>query len=363
MRPILKTLCLALLTAGALSHQTLSAQSTPVTAAEAEKLSVQLEESMNKGNPEVLNQLIYFPDFIVRTRSKSRFKDNVDTLTKIATDFGLFTIGNSTLETIKNGSFLLVRGFVKDEETHLLFRAFGNGGLNYEDITLRKIKDSVRAVDIFSYQLGESYAKLFSYLIADMETPDAHSSMSSTEKYGTMFQNAYSHKNYIVAKSAFEKFDDQTQNDKHLSMQYMLACKQLNEKAFRKSADHFITLFPDEPTPYLLIINEYADSKEHGSYSHAIDKLDTALHLDPFLDYLRGNLVMKLGDLRTGLHFYEAVFNYDPGIWQNTEKLVACKVVNNQLVQANDAINLYTHTPGYRKELVETLYASYPGLK
>jgi tetratricopeptide (TPR) repeat protein len=363
MHPILKTLGMALLTAGAMNHQTLSAQNTPVTTAEAEKLSVQLEESITRGDPEPLNHLIYFPEFIKRTGSKSHFIDNVDTLTKIANGFGLFNIGKSTLEITKNGSFKLVHGFIQHEEMHLLFRAFGDGGLNYQDITLTKVKDSIRAVDIFSYQLGESYARLFSYLIEDMETSDAHSSMTSREKYGTIFENAFNHKNYSAAKSTFEKFDDQTQNDKHLSLQYMLACQQLSEKSFRKSVDRFISLFPEEPTPYLLMMKEYADTREYGDYSHAIDKLDTLLHFDPFLDYLRGNVVMKLGDSRAGLHFYQSAFDYDPGIWQNTEKLVACKVVNNELVQANEAINLYSHTPGYRKELVEALYADYPALK
>jgi len=354
---------MALLTASAMNHQTLSAQNTPVTNAEAQKLSIQLEESINKGDPEVLNHLIYFPEFITRTRSRSHLIDNMDTLIKIANGFGLFNIGNSTLEITKNGSFRLVHAFVKNEEMHLLFRAFGDGGLNYQDITLIKVKDSIRVVDIFSYQLGESYARLFSYLIEDMKTPDAHSSMTSREKYGKIFENALRHKNYSVAKSAFEKFDDQTQNDKHLSLQYMLACQQLGEKSFRKSMDRFISLFPEEPTPYLLMMKEYADTKEYRDYSQAIDKLDTLLHFDPFLNYLRGNVVMKLGDLQAGLHFYEAAFDYDPGIWQNTEKLVACKVVNNELVQANKAINLYIHTPGYRKELVEALYADYPVLK
>ena len=111
------------------------------------------------------------------------------------------------------------------------------------------------------------------------------------------------------------------------------------------------------------MMNVYADTRDYGDYSKAIDKLDTMLHFDPLLNYFRGNVVMKLGDLRAALHFYQEVFDYDPGIWQNTEKFVACKVVNNELVQANEAINLYSHTPGYRKELVETLYANYPVLK
>ena len=354
---------MALMTAGAMNLQTLSAQNIPVTDSEAENISIRLELSIDNGDPEVLNHLIYFPEFIARTGSKSNLIDNVDTLTRIANGFGLFSIGNNILKIAKNGSFMLVHRFVQDQEIHLLFRAFGDGGLNYEEITLIKVKDSVRAADIFSYQLGESYAKLFSYLIEDIKSPDAHSSMGSREKYGSIFENALNNKNYSVARSAFEKFDEQTQNDKHLSLQYMMACKQLSEKLFRKSVDRFTALFPEEPTPYLLMMETYADTKNYKDYSGAIDKLDTLLHIDPFMNYLRGNLVMKMGDLVTALHFYELVFEYDPGIWQNTEKLVACKVVNNELVEANDAIKLYCRTPGYKKDLVESLYANYPVLK
>ncbi len=70
MRPILKPFGIALLAAGAMNLQTLSAQNTPVTTAEAEKLSATLEESLNSGNPEMLNHLIYFPEFHKEDRIK-----------------------------------------------------------------------------------------------------------------------------------------------------------------------------------------------------------------------------------------------------------------------------------------------------
>jgi tetratricopeptide (TPR) repeat protein len=363
MRPILKTLGMAVMTAGVMNLQPLTAQNIPVTDSEAESISTTLEQSISHGDPGVLNNLIYFPEFIKRTGSRSNLRDNTDTLTKIATGFGLFNIGNGILETAKNGSFSLVHRFVKNEETHLLFRAFGEGGLDYEEITLIKVKDSIKAADIFSYQLGESYARLFSYLIDDIKSPDAHSSLTSREKYGSIFENALNNKNYSAARSAFEKFDEATQNDKHLSLQYMMACQHLGEKSFRKSLDRFTALFPEEPTPYLLMMATYADTKNYADYGHATDKLDTLLHIDPMLNYFRGNLLMKMGDLAGALHFYELAFEYDPGIWQNTEKLVACKVVSNELVEANDAIKLYCQTPGYKKDLVESLYAAYPALK
>jgi tetratricopeptide (TPR) repeat protein len=363
MRPILKTLGIAVITAGVMNLQPLYAQNDPITNSDVESFSTSLEQSVIHGDPELLNHLIYFPEFIKRTESRSNLRDNVDTLTKIAASFGLFNIGSGILETAKNGSFSLVHRFLKNDETHLLFRVFGDGGLNYEEITLIKVKDSIKAADIFSYQLGESYAKLFSYLMEDTKSPDAHASMTSREKYGSIFENALNNKNYSAARSAFEKFDEQTQNDKHLLLRYMQACQHLGEKSFRKSVDRFITLYPEEPAPYLLMMAAYADTKEYADYGHAIDKLDTALHIDPMLNYFRGNLLMKMSDLSGALHFYELAFEYDPGIWQNTEKLVACKVVSNELVEANDAIKLYCQTPGYKKDLVESLYAAYPALK
>jgi tetratricopeptide (TPR) repeat protein len=225
------------------------------------------------------------------------------------------------------------------------------------------VKDSLKAADIYSYQLGESYARLFSYVIPDTDTTVDHSTLTSGGKFGTIFEDALSQKNYSMARSAFEKFDDEAQNGKHFSLQYMLACEHLSEKLFRKSVDHYISLFPEEPTPYLLMMKEYVNTKNYRDYSRAIDKLDTLVHIDPFLNYLRGNVIMKLHDLRAALHFYQEAFDYDPGIWQNTEKLVECKVVSNELVQANEAIILYSHTPGYRKELVEELYKDYPALR
>jgi hypothetical protein len=35
----------------------------------------------------------------------------------------------------------------------------------------------------------------------------------------------------------------------------------------------------------------------------------------------------------------------------------------NELVEANNAIKLYYSTPGFKKELVESLYTNYPVLK
>jgi tetratricopeptide (TPR) repeat protein len=363
MNPILKNLGLSLLLAAGLAPQSLYAQTLPITVAEAEKLSNQLDSSVSNGNPEMLNQLISFPDFIARLKSKSSLIDNVDTLTKIADGFGLFNIGNRAVEIVKNGSYRLLRGYKKDDEMHLLFRAFGDGGLDYQDITIVKVKNQLRAADIFSYQSGEPWSRMFSALIADKDPQDQHRSLTSKEKYAGVFEAALSRKNYSAARSAFEKFDEQTQNDKHLYLQYLTACQHLDMKLYRKALDHYAEMFPDEPTPYLLQTNVYVDTKEYNRFGMALDKLDSLLSIDPFLNYYRGNVEMKVGNMAEGRDYYQLAFDYDPGVWQNTEKLVACKVAMNELVQANEVLNIYKRTPGYRKELVEIIYADYPVLK
>ena len=49
-------------------------------------------------------------------------------------------------------------------------------------------------------------------------------------------------KNYSAARSAFEKFDEQTQNDKHLSLQYMLACRTSRRKIIQEIRGPFYLL-------------------------------------------------------------------------------------------------------------------------
>ena len=363
MNPILKPLGMVLLMAAFLTTRHAHAQNLPVTKAEAEKLSIELDTSVSNGNPEILNHLISFPVFIARMKSRSKLINNFDTLTKMATGFGLFSIGNNTVEIAKNGGYRLVRGYMKNEEVHLLFRAFGDGGLDYQDITLVKVRDAVEAADIFSYQIGESYTSLFSAFIQDDDPGNAHTSLTAKEKYAGLFETAMTHKNYSAARSAYEKFDEQTQNDKYYCLQYMHACEHLDRKLYKKALDNYASLFPEEPTPFLLMTELYADTKEYDPYIMAIDRLDTLLSIDPFLNYFRGNISMKMGNISEARDFYQLAFDYDPGIWQNTQKLVACKVVNNELVQANDVINQYRHTPGYRQALVESLYTQYPVLK
>jgi tetratricopeptide (TPR) repeat protein len=363
MNPILKNLGLSLLLTGGMATQSLFAQNLPISVQEAEKLSNQLDSSVSNGNPELLDQLISFPDFIAHLKSKSSLIDNVDTLTKIAEGYGLFNIGNSVVEIVKNGSYRLLRGYKKDDEMHLIFRAYGDGGLDYQDITLVKVKNELKAADIFSYRLGESYSRLFSALIADKEPRDQHMSLSAKEKYAGIFETALQHKNYSAARSAFEKFDEQTQNDKHLYLQYMMACQHLDLKLYKKVLDHYAEMFPDEPTPYLLQTTVYADTKEYNRFGLALDRLDSLLSIDPFLNYFRGNVEMKVGNTAEGRDYYQQAFDYDPSIWQNTQKLVACKVAMNELVQANEVLNVYKRTPGFRKELVDIIYANYPVLK
>ena len=308
MNPVLKTVGLALLAVCSVYTQPLSAQNHSVTKAEAETLSIQLDTSVSNGNPVILNNLISFPVFIGRLNSRSPFINNFDTLGKIAARFGLYNIGNRTVEMAKNGSYHLVRGYMRNEEVHLLFRVFGDGGLNYQDITLVKVKDSVRAADIFSYQMGESYGTQFAALIEQDKPQDQHRSLTTREKYSGIFENALSNKNYSAARSAFEKFDDATQNDKHLLLQYIGACEHLDKKSYKKSLDRYIALYTDEPMPYLQIVNLYADSKEIDPYALAIDKLDTLLSIDPFLNYLRGNIEMKTGNSVAARDFYRPVF-------------------------------------------------------
>ena len=362
MIPMLKPCCISLLTLSLAISQT-QAQNFDVSTDEASRLAIQMDTSMNHGNPEILNHLVDFSFFASTLQSKINIPP--DSLFRVGlwNEISLFSLGSNTLPALKNGSYRLLRNYAVNGQRHLLFRSFGEDGVNYQDFLLVKIKDSIKAADVHSYADGESMSTMAKTIIESRQLNTSRGSIGEGDRYLMQFNKAMKDKNYAAARSAFHKLDLPRQQDIHLQTTYLMASKRGDRKAFKKALEDYTDLFPGEITGYVLLSTVYTESKENGLCLDAVNKLDSLVGGDPFLNYLKGNLTLKMGDLGESKEFYLKAFDYDPLVWQNTKQLVSVQVVNNELVQANAVIAEYRRTPGFKQELVDELYENYPVLK
>ncbi|MBS1604791.1 MAG: hypothetical protein JST42_19155 [Bacteroidetes bacterium] len=336
-----------------------------VTEDEALQLAHKIEREANAGNPASLNHLID-PDLLVgRISEKSpilrdesfrrSFRDGV---AESITNFGLQVVNN-----IKGGGYHLLRVYEYKGARHMLFRLHdGSAALNYHDFILEKVKDSVRASDCYIYVSDDYMSTTMSRLVNTMNAGN-QANTSEDMKFLTGMIQLYQKKDYAGIKDYFEKADARMKDDKGLYLIYVLCCKKVDVGKYQEVLEHYITHFPDAASGYLMIIDLYYTKKEPEKGLVAVEKLDSLIGKDPFLDYYRGRCYDMQGKRVESIRCFEATYRLDPSFERNTIRLIVAYAANKENDKARTIIGEYKRSPVFAEENLDAVYKRFPDLK
>jgi len=169
--------------------------------------------------------------------------------------------------------------------------------------------------------------------------------------------------NYQGIKDLFEKLSPSFQQDKNFQIVYIQACQHISMEAYKAALEHYASLFPDAPNIYLLMLDLYVLDKEFDKCLHAVDKMDSLVQGDPFLNFMRGNVLEKMGKTAESRDCFRKTFDYDPSIWQNMQQLVRCSVRDKDLDSARSVMARYKSTDRAKQDYIDQLIQAYPELK
>lgn len=342
----------------------LHAQNPTVTDGEALNLAHRIETATNNGNPDELNRLLDIPSLVDKISKKSKALEDPGFRQGFESSFrqSMTSYGDKILASVKNGSYRLLREYDDKGTKHLFFRMFGTGGLNYHDFTLVKVKDSLRASDVYVYSVDDvisnTMADLVNRMMAKAETAD----LPEDTKVLLKMTEYADQKNYSSAKEMYDHLDSKFQQSKAIQVLYINVCHRLDPALYEKALDHYVSSFPEMASGYLMMIDLYYLEKKFDKGLAALDQLDKLVKQDPCLDLYRGNFY-RLSDKKSeGLACYERLYKYDPVISINTLKLIAAYAESGQNEKARTVIGEYKKTSSFREEELKALYTKYPGL-
>ncbi|MFT3701132.1 MAG: hypothetical protein QM802_02120 [Agriterribacter sp.] len=329
---------------------------------EANRFAKQIETSLNNGNPGIFERAIYTPELISIIKEKSEKAKEFGFIQGFSRTFSLKGLGEKLITSIKNGSYTLIRSYEKEEKKHLLFRMFGDGGLNYHDLLLLKVKDSIKIADVYVYTQGEELSKTIADLIDDVDKSDNGSSNSGI-KILTKFKRLRDRKDYAGIKKLYEGLQPDLKKNKGLAAIYIFACQELNQEDYVKALEQFSMNVPDASNAYLLMLDVYYVKKDIPKGLNVINKLDSLVGKDPFLDYYRGAFYLLEDNNKEAKSAFEKVFAYDPSIALNMQNLVMSCVKMQENDRAKAVIAGYKKTPDFKQSFIDEIYQEYPDLK
>jgi tetratricopeptide (TPR) repeat protein len=337
-------------------------QPKPVSREEALDFAKKLEESVYKKNEVPLNDAIDI--------KKTGITNNESDLQAFAGSMGKnIRLGSQVIASLgKKGLYQFVRQYEKDKVQHIIFRLFADGGLNYHDYQLIKKKGEIRIDDFFVYITGENFSKTLADLFVqfsvnlDSKDPKAIAGMEQMQQLKKV-KSLSAEGKYTEAKKLIDELPADIHNQKIVQIYNLQVSSQLGDDIYTKAISEYQQYYPNEPNMQLILIDIYTIRKEYDKLFESINKLDSLLGKDPFLDYYR-YLCSNLSKDETGARKYLERLNSNIPMFQDGAlELMYMYARNKEFDKAAAVIKKLKTNRDFDSSSLSLYYLLYPQLK
>ncbi len=334
----------------------------PLTEAEVKSFVKDFERSIEKKDGIFIEQKIDASEIIERSeigkgRKARSFSDGVVE--------SIQGFGNRLITAIgKTGHCKHVKIYKERDKWHALFRFYGDEGLAYHDMELKRYKGETGIADIFIYTNGENLSKVIGTMYR--QTADIPEALLVEEKWFKKLpdmRTMVAEEKYQEAYDAFELIPDEIKKIKAFQVMYLQICSGLDIAIYKKALDDFRILFANEPNMHLVLINAFIVNKEYDKALNSVNLLDKMIDKDPFLDYYRALIYYAAGNNDEALKYLVQTVKYYPDFAEGQLELIAIYLEKGDYTAAKPLIDNYQARKTYEQKTLSELLLRYPDYK
>ncbi|MCL7753453.1 hypothetical protein [Polaribacter sp. Z022] len=338
---------------------------------EVEKLGYDLQEAYVYEDIEGIN-LLYdkyslAKRFLIKTSKKNVFEFNKGFYIGFSRDFNFGKILN---EEKKNGSSYEFVKFYKDDDSkyHLLFRFFGDNGINYHDHLVNSINNEAKIIDTYNFTSGEnisdSYRTIYksalygsNFLTNDINKSRFVKDMAKLKR----IQKLNSLGKYDKALKLYQSISNTSKQEKIYKLINISISSNISLEQYEKALKDYEDKYPNDPSIQLISIDKYIIKKEYDKSLNAINKLDSLVKGDTFLNYMRANVYVLKKDFTSAIENYEFIKREYPQFIDSYDSLLALYIERKNNNKALDILKTINSNFEVSKEEIKTnLKQNYP---
>ncbi len=242
-------------------------------------------------------------------------------------------------QTFNIGSYNLLRSYEINGETHILFRFFNEGEINYHDYLLDFSNNEYKIIDLYVYFTGEYFSQTIYNIIA--EAIYEQSGLESNNLINKnnilsikVLQNLVQTQKFELADKQLKSIPESLQTTKQLMLYKVLISQNISENDFSNTIAEYKKLFHDDPSVFLLSMEGYLFQKRYKDALQSIDSLDYKIGGDDFLDYFRANIYFLTDDFENAEKNLSSLIVNFPDFFQPYQNLFILYVRHNKYSQA-----------------------------
>lgn len=260
-----------------------------------------------------------------------------------------------------DGSYEFVRQYQKDGVQHIIFRLFGEGGINYHDFTLVKFDDSIRAKDVYLYLSGENLSKTMGGLVDAMAKADDAGAMKVKDQAKALpeIRMLYQQKRFEDAKRRLDRLPEEMRQGKAMQLMNVLITAELDEGTYSRAMNEFERLYGGDPTVQLALFDNYFIKKDYNRLFKILDGIDKTVQ-DPVIDYYRAIVYSEKGDMDAAIGRLESVYKRLPSFQPAVLDLIANYLDQGKLEKAEPLVAAYKANKDFNQSKLRETMDLYP---
>lgn len=323
----------------------------PITKDEALSFAKNLESSVGIRSGKAFDNFFEEDVFIDRISDLTGSESKKDIISGARAAIQNADLGKEIIISMgKDGTYEFVKHYEKDSRHHIIFRLFGEGGLNYHDIELVKTKNTIRAADIYVLITGENFSKTIADLLVSMEGLYSKSGKNSISKHSAdmkKFKQLIQQRSFSEAKKIFHQLPSELRDSKPFRLMYLSVLSETDMKAYQEELNSFEKDFSNDASAQLSLIDGFIVKGEFEKAQRAINIVDSTIKGDPFLHYYRALLYNQMDDIEKNIEHLEILHREMPHFGDGVLELVASYAETNQIEKARKLMDEYRNNKSF----------------
>lgn len=338
-----------------------TAKQKPITKEEALSFAKRIEKSVENEDERVLDEAFDYDVLSRKIELPKGFKRK-DFLKQAP---GRMKFARTIIASIGGkGSYKLLRHYEKDGVQHLLFRLYSEGGLNYHDMELTRTKGDCKIADMYLYMTGsrisESLTQVYDQLFKELDRSKYSSSPQWMDSLSAIRQHMMQ-QNYTRAQELLEQVPAHVRKGKMFQIARLEIADGLGPDEFEEAITEYETLFPNDESLNLLLINAYIIRQDFEKALEAIDKLDKLVGTDPVLNYHRALCYNNMEQQQKAIEKMEVLLKDMPTFEEGLQEMIATLLELKEYDKAHPYVKQLQAVPSHDAETLKRLLDYYPG--
>ncbi|GGB03658.1 hypothetical protein GCM10011511_28680 [Puia dinghuensis] len=282
-------------------------------------LAHRVEHSVAKHDSTILNRIFDEKALSQRVSDASSMFMNHNLIAGAVKGVAQGGLGSKVVRAIGDeGTYQLIKQYEKDGLQHILFRLYGNEGVNYHDFELVKRDEGIKAADLYIYTTGENISKTLADALKRLNSNGTNKDLKKTDNIKQLIEQG----EYEQANTVYETLPAELKKEKAFQLMHIRIFSHFSTDRYIGALREYKSLFPHDPNMYLLMVDAYSLQKDYPKALESVNKLDSLIDKDPFQDYERGLIYKMMKDTVNELICFERLHKNMPEFKKGTYELI-----------------------------------------